>query len=320
MTRESTPGSLSIIVPFLNEADSVPLFLQRLEQVMAGQSMEWEVIFIDDGSHDATWQKLIDLHQARDNVTIISLARRFGKDVALFAGMDHASGNAVVVMDGDLQDPPEIIPQLVHKWEDGYPVVVGVRADRDGDPRLRRFCSWLFHEGVRLISKDRLPPGAGDLCLLDRSVVEHLKSFREQVRYFKGMISWIGLPRAYVPYRREPRCRGKSKWTYLKLTGFASDAIISFSRIPLRIPLTAGAFSGAFSFFYGLYLLMSRAGGGYNSTATAVLLLLTGLQMMVLCLIGEYLGHLFVEAKQRPLYIIHALKKNRKPLSRQKTN
>lgn len=319
MTRPSTGKSFSIVVPLLNEGKTAEAFLCRLEQALEKIPLAWELIFIDDGSSDATWQNLLDLHQTRDNVTIISLSRRFGKDMALFAGLDLAAGDGVVVMDGDLQDPPEIIPDLIRKWEEGSPVVVGVRADRGGDPWLRRFCSWLFHAGIRWISKNRLPPGAGDLCLLDRSVVEHLKQFREQVRYFKGMISWIGFPRAYVAYRREPRYRGKSKWTYLQLTGFALDAVTSFSRIPLRILLAAGTVAGAVSFFYGLWLLVPVFTDSHGSPATALLLMLTGLQMTILCLMGEYLGHLFMETKQRPLYIVHSLKKSKKPLVEQET-
>ena len=251
MTRSATQKSLSIIVPLLNEAETITPFLQRLDRALEGCGPAWEVIFVDDGSSDATWQKLLDLHQVRNNITLISLSRRFGKDVALFAGMDQAKGDAVVVMDGDLQDPPEIIPALI--------------------------------------------------------------------RYFKGMVSWIGFPREYVAYRREPRYRGRSKWTYLKLTGFALDAVTSFSRLPLRGFLATGTVAGVVSVFYGLYLLASILTGSPGSPATALLLLLTGLQMVILCLMGEYLAHLFMEAKQRPLYIVHSLKKSKKPLIEHET-
>lgn len=306
---------LSVIIPVYNEADGINYCMQRLTAVLDVQTIKWEVIFIDDGSTDNTWGKLTAIHQEHENVTIISLSRNFGKDTAIFAGLTKASGQAAVVVDADLQDPPEVIPQMIEKWRQGHEIVFGLRQSRHGEPLFRKILTPLFYQLIRKISDCDLPVNTGDFCLLDRRVMDEINRMPERTRYFKGLISWVGFRRATVSYRRGPRQTGKSKWNYPRLIMFAIDALTSYSRLPLRLWTFIGFGATIVGALYGLYvvlytLMMGKAVPGYASLVV-IILFLGGMQLLSIGVISEYIGHLFIETKQRPLFIVREIKPGR---------
>ncbi|MDY6822988.1 MAG: glycosyltransferase family 2 protein [Thermodesulfobacteriota bacterium] len=312
-----SPNTLvSIVVPVYNESTLLYAFTETLEDVVQVLHLKWEIIFVDDGSTDDTWSVLSDIHQTRESVMLISLSRRFGKDTAVFAGMENARGDAVVVIDADLQDPPEIIPEMIEKWQSGNDIIIGLRQDRQGERFLRKLATRFFYKLIQKISDIDLPPDAGDFCLLDRRVVKEVNRFKERTRYFRGLIGWVGFRRAFVRYERNPRQGGRSKWRYSQLAAFAIDAITSYSRLPLRIWTMTGIGAAMLGFLYGLYVLVYTliTGGdvpGYASLVM-IILLLGGTQLISIGVISEYIGHLFIEAKERPLFIVREIKATQK--------
>jgi len=301
---------LSIIIPVYNEAENINECYLRLSKVMQAIKFDYELVFVDDGSTDLSWNKLTELHQKDNRVSLIKLSRNYGKEIAMTAGLDYVNSDAVIIIDADLQDPPELIPKLIEKWQQGFDVVYAKRQQRQGESRFKKLTAFLFYRILTKISPLKIPEDAGDFRLLSRRAVEALNTLRERHRFMKGLYSWIGYPQAAVLYDREPRLSGKTKWNYWKLWNFAIDGITSFTTTPLKLASYFGLVISIFSFIFMFYiiaktLIYGNPVAGYAS-AMVVILFLGGCQLMAIGIIGEYLGRLFDESKNRPLYFIES--------------
>ncbi|MGE3730495.1 MAG: glycosyltransferase family 2 protein [Lysobacterales bacterium] len=300
--------SLCVIVPVYNEAESLPVLLPRLLAVLSGLAVQSRILFVDDGSDDASASLIEAAAEAHSEVGWIRLARNFGKEAALTAGLDHAEADAVVVIDADLQDPPELIVEFWRQFELGFDVVYGQRSARAGEGWLKRTTAALFYRLINWLSRTPLPRDSGDFRLLSRRAVLALRQLRERHRFMKGMFSWVGYRQTAVLYQRAARAAGVSKFNYWRLWNFALEGITSFSTIPLRVSGYVGLLTALSSFGFGLWivfktLVYGEPVRGYPSLMTVVLFL-GGIQLMALGMIGEYLGRLYEESKQRPLYLI----------------
>ncbi len=306
--RAQDPFRLSLVVPMYNEAEVIEGFFARVLPIVAAQSDDYEIVCIDDGSCDATRPVLARFRAEDPSIKIIGLSRNFGKEAALAAGLDHATGDAVIPIDADLQDPPELIPDLVARWREGYDMVLAVREDRRTDTAIKRLTAGLFYRIVHGLSETPIPANAGDYRLMDRRVVEALRLLPERTRFAKGLFGWLGFRQATVPYTRPERAAGASKWRYWRLWNYALDGIFSFSTLPLRIWTYLGVLialgAGAYiSFIVARTLLYGVDVPGYASLLVVVLFF-SGLNMIGLGMLGEYIGRVFIEVKQRPLYLI----------------
>lgn len=306
--KGSTELTLSVIVPAYNEEEVLPEFHRRLTSVLKNVEGQCEILYINDGSSDNTLKVINDFQDPR--VAIIDLSRNFGKEIAMTAGLDHARGQAVIVIDADLQDPPELIPKFVEKWQEGYDVVYAKRTSRDGETFLKKATAKLFYRLIQGVSRVKIPANTGDYRLLSRRAVEALKQLRETHRFMKGLFAWIGYPQVAVEYRRDPRFAGSTKWNYWQLWNFALEGITSFTINPLKIATYLGLITSAGSFAYALFiiyktLVFGEPVQGYPSLMV-VILFLGGVQLMSLGVIGEYLGRMFNETKHRPLYLINS--------------
>jgi glycosyltransferase involved in cell wall biosynthesis len=302
-------NSISIVVPVYNEQEVLPEFHRRTAEVLNGLPLEWEIVYVNDGSRDRTLEVLDQLRQADRHVAIVDLSRNFGKEIALTAGLDYASGDGVVVIDADLQDPPELIPELVRRWREGYDVVYAKRTQRDGETVLKKSTAHLFYRVMRKISRFEIPADTGDYRLLSRRAVDALKQLREQHRFMKGLFAWIGYKQIAVPYRRDPRFAGETKWNFWKLWNFAIEGITSFTIAPLKLASYLGLAVALGAFIYGMWtivktLLFGNPVPGYPSLLV-VILFLGGVQLLALGILGEYVGRMFDEAKGRPLYLVN---------------
>lgn len=300
--------TFSLVVPVYNESPNIGPFYERVARVMQGLGEPYEIIFVNDGSQDDTLDRLLALAGKDPRVKVIDLSRNFGKEIALTAGIDHATGEAVIPIDADLQDPPELIPELVAKWREGYDVVYATRREREGETWLKRATAHLFYRVVEKITPIKIPRDTGDFRLMSRPVVEALKRLRERNRFMKGLFAWVGFKQTAVYYRRERRHAGKTKWNYWKLWNFALEGITSFSYIPLQFATYFGLTVALFAFIYALFivvrtLLFGRDVPGYPSLIT-VILFLGGVQLFAIGILGEYIGRIYSEVKQRPLYIV----------------
>ena len=299
---------LSIVIPAYNEEEVLPEFHKRLTSVLEEIEGSCEILYVNDGSSDRTLEVLNDFKDPR--VWIIDLSRNFGKEIALSAGLDHARGEAVVVIDADLQDPPELIPKFIEKWQEGYDVVYARRTARDGETFIKKATAKLFYRFIQGVSRVKIPEDTGDYRLLSRRAVEALKQLRETHRFMKGLFAWIGYPQIAVNYRRDPRFAGSTKWNYWHLWNFAIEGITSFTINPLKIASYFGLATSVMSFTYALFviyktLFFGDPVQGYP-TLMVVVLFLGGVQLMSLGVIGEYLGRMFNETKHRPLYFINS--------------
>lgn len=297
---------ISIIVPAYNEEEVLPEFHRRLSTVLRTMDSHVEIVYVNDGSSDRTLEILHKFRLEDERVTIVDLSRNFGKEIALTAGLDLAVGDALIVIDADLQDPPELIPELVKNWQNGYDNVYAKRTTRDGESFLKKATAHTFYRVIHQVSRIRIPADTGDFRLLSRRAVDSLKQLREQHRFMKGLFAWIGYPEIAVPYRRDPRFAGKTKWDYWRLWNFALEGITSFTTAPLKMATYFGLVVAFGAFVYGTYfiirtLLYGNPVPGYPSLIVIVLFL-GGIQLVALGIIGEYLGRMFDEAKQRPLY------------------
>jgi glycosyltransferase involved in cell wall biosynthesis len=285
----------------------VPLF-EELDRVAAGLPYALEYICVNDGSTDQTLDLLRKQIVMRPGARIVNLSRNFGKEAALSAGMSYARGEAVIVMDADLQDPPELIPLFLEKWREGYEVVYGVRSSRRADTFLKRSTARLFYKFFNRISETKLPDGAGDFRLLDRKPVDAMLSLPERNRFSKGLFSWIGFRCIGVPFERPARIGGKTSWNYLRLFNFAIDGVTSFSIAPLRVASLVGTTISLIGFAYAGYLVLRTVFQGIDVPGYASIMVVTmtlgGVQLICLGLVGEYLGRLYVEAKARPLFLV----------------
>lgn len=301
-------AKLIVVVPAYNESEGLRDFHARLAAVLDGLDLESEVLYVDDGSRDDTYAIMRALRAADTRVSTLKLSRNFGKELALTAGLDHADADAVVVIDADLQDPPELIPTFIAHWREGYDVVYGTRATRAGETGFKKMTASGFYRVMERLSATPIPRDTGDFRLLSRRALEALKQVRERQRFMKGLFTWVGFRQLSVVYHRDPRHAGQTKWNYWRLWNFAIEGITSFSNAPLKIATYFGLLAALLAFLFGLWvlgkaLLFGDPVQGYPSLMVVVLFL-GGIQLMALGVIGEYLGRLYVESKQRPLYLI----------------
>ncbi|HTQ15490.1 MAG TPA: glycosyltransferase family 2 protein [Rhizomicrobium sp.] len=299
---------ISVVVAFYNEEETVPAFFRELDRACAGIGCAVEYICVNDGSRDRTLRLLRERMGATPGMRVIDLARNFGKEAAITAGLAEARGNAAVVIDADLQDPPSLIPAMVAKWRAGFDVVYGVRTSRASDSALKRLTAGMFYAVFNRMTDVRLPPGAGDFRLMDRRAVDALLRLPERNRFMKGLFAWVGFRQTGVEFVRDPRIGGNTKWNYFKLANFALDGITSFSIAPLRLASLAGFAASLFGFAYAAWLVVRTTVLGVDvpgyASLMVMIMVLGGVQLLCLGLIGEYLGRLYVEAKGRPLYVV----------------
>lgn len=299
---------LSLLVPCYNEEENLNILFTKLESVLKPLNISYEIVCINDGSQDNTLQHLLDYHHQNPNIKIVNLSRNFGKEAAVTAGLDFAQGNAIIPIDADLQDPPELITELLEKWREGYDVVYGVRRSRDGESFFKKFTANTFYRVIGRISSVAIPADTGDYRLLDRQVVEALKKMPERNRFMKGLFSWVGFKQTAVYFDRLPRNRGKSSFNYWKLWNFALDGITSFSSIPLKIWGYCGILISTLALIYGSFLVIKTIifgidVPGYASTII-IILFLGGIQLITLGVMGEYIARIYEEVKARPIYLV----------------
>lgn len=312
---------ISIVVPAFNEEAVLPDFHQAITRVLSEQPFDFEIVYVNDGSSDNTLSIIKELRQSNKQVTLINLSRNFGKEIALTAGLQKATGDAVVVIDADLQDPPELIPELIKEWQNGYDVVYAQRTHRIGESLLKRTTAHFFYRIIQRISKIAIPEDTGDFRILSRRAVNALNTFSEQHRFMKGLFAWIGYKQKAVHYQRDPRHAGETKWNYWKLWNFALDGITSFSIAPLKISTYFGLLTAAGAFAYGIYmvidtLIYGNPVPGYPSLIV-IILMLGGAQLVAIGILGEYLGRIFNETKRRPLYFVNEYLPSSQARSRQ---
>jgi dolichol-phosphate mannosyltransferase len=311
MADEKTPSpapTISVVVPVYNEEKNLPELHRRLKKALAGIGGESEIILVDDGSADGSRAAMLALRREDPSVRIIGLSRNFGQAMALAAGIDRARGEAIVMLDADLQHPPELIPQLVARWRAGARVVNTARREGGEDGPAKRLTSRLFYAVLRRIADIDLPPGSADFRLIDRTVADALKSMKERARFWRGLVRWAGFRQECVAYQADVRHAGKSAYSLPRMLTLAADGITSFSAFPLRLAAYLGLIVTTLSFLYILYALAvriftARAIPGWTSVLTSVLFL-GGVQLVFLGVIGEYLVRVFEETKARPLYIV----------------
>lgn len=304
---------LSVIVPVYNEEDVIDIFLSETRAVLdaAVTSREisaFEFVFVDDGSRDRTAELLAERLLADIPGRLVGLSRNFGKEAALSAGLSHVKGDIAVILDADLQDPPDLIHQMIDGWRAGYDVVYGVRVDRSSDTFMKRSTAGMFYRLFNGLANIDMPANAGDFRLIDRQVVDGLLQLPERNRFMKGLFAWVGYPSMALPYERPARRAGSGKWNYWKLWNFAIDGLTAFTTMPLRVWLYGGATVAALGFAYALYLIIrvllyGSDVPGYASLMVAVLFF-SGVQLLSIGMIGEYVARLFNEAKQRPIYLV----------------
>ncbi|WP_118182446.1 glycosyltransferase family 2 protein [Paraburkholderia phosphatilytica] len=300
---------LSLVVPFYNEEDSAEHLFARVVPVLSSlKDLDFEVICVDDGSRDGTLAKLQLLRRRYGKLKIIELSRNFGKEAALTAGLDEANGDIIIPFDADLQDPPDVIPQLVDKWRQGYDVVLAQRVDRETDTFAKRKTAAMFYRAHNALAPQHIPENVGDFRLFTREVLEALKQLPERQRFMKGLFAWVGFKSAIVEYVREPRFAGKTKFSGWKLWNFALEGFTSFSTLPLRVWSYVGSSVAAVAVLYGLFLVIrtliyGNPVPGYASLAS-IILFLGGVQLIGIGVLGEYLGRVYFETKHRPIYLV----------------
>lgn len=299
---------LSIIVPCYNEEEVIEETYKRLLSIIPSLNMKMEFVFINDGSKDKTMKKLVNIANNDDNVKIISFSRNFGHQIAITAGMDYAEGDATIVIDADLQDPVEVIIEMVDKWHEGYDIVYGKRIERKGETLFKKVSAKIFYKVLSRLTDNQIPTDVGDFRLIDKKVLNELKNMPERSRYVRGLIAWLGFDSTCVEYVREPRYAGETKYSLVKMIKLALDGIISFSYKPLKIATFIGWISSFVGFIYLIYIIFSaiftnNTVWGWASTM-AVLLFFSGIILIVLGIIGEYIARIYEEVKARPMYII----------------
>ncbi|QNK56023.1 glycosyltransferase family 2 protein [Paenibacillus sp. PAMC21692] len=298
----------SVIVPMYNEEEVIDHTYGRLKEVMDASGEPYELIFVNDGSRDRTVEKTALIASADPNVRLIDFSRNFGHQIAISAGMDYAQGDAIVVIDADLQDPPEIILQMIAKWKEGYEVVYGRRLKRKGETLFKKLTALAFYRLLRSMTNVEIPLDTGDFRLIDRKVCDVLRGLKEKNRFVRGLISWIGFRQTSVEYVREERFAGETKYPLKKMIGFALDAITSFSHKPLKIATYLGFFLSLGSFIYLIVILYQRLFTSTTiegwTTTVGLSLLFNGIILLLLGVIGEYIGRIYDESKDRPLYIV----------------
>ena len=298
----------SIVVPVYNEENVLKEFYNRTTAVLSSLKERYEIIFINDGSVDNSLTILRELHAEDSSVKVINFSRNFGHQMAITAGMDYSAGNAVIIMDSDLQDPPEVIAKLVERWKEGHDVVYAVREARKGETLFKRLTATLFYRLIVKITNVSMHADVGDFRLMDKKVIDIFRTVRERHRFIRGLVSWVGFKQTGISYIRNERFAGETKYPFRKMLKFAIDGITSFSFLPLQLAMYAGAIISLMSFASGIYILCLRIITGRFIPGIAGILVsvlfLGGIQLLFLGLIGEYIGRMYDEIKQRPLYIV----------------
>jgi dolichol-phosphate mannosyltransferase len=307
----SVPPEYSFVIPVCNERDTLDELRRRLAAVLDQLDGPAEVILVDDGSTDGSFEAMLALHERDERFKAIRLSRNFGHQIALTAGLDYAVGRAVVVMDADLQDPPEVALELTKRWREGYAVVYAVRAQRLGETRTKLWTAKLFYRLIRRLADVDMPGDAGDFRLIDRRVADAMSSMREQHRYLRGMSAWVGFDQTGVTYVRDERYAGSTKYSLRKMVRFALDGLVSFSTAPLRLTLNVGFVVSVLAFLVGIGAIVAKLAGVFTvpgwASIVVVLAFLGGVQLTVLGVMGEYVAQIHQEVKRRPLYLVRDL-------------
>ena len=308
--RPRMPESLSVVVPCYNEEEVLGELLRRLNMVLEGLGIAYEIVLVDDGSKDRTWELMQEAQRTDARLKVIRLSRNYGHQLALSCGLDQARGDVVLIIDADLQDPPELLPEMLRKWQEGYDVVYGQRTQRQGEGLMKRFLAFAFYRLISHITKANIPRDTGDFRLMDRRALDALRSLRERHRFVRGMVSWIGFQQTPIHYQRPNRYAGETKYPVKKSLLLAFDAITSFSYAPLRLASYMGAGVSIFAFIYIVIVFVLKAEGinlpGYTSMMASILLL-GGMQLLVLGIMGEYIGRIFEQGQGRPLYLVEKI-------------
>lgn len=309
---ESGSGpTLSVVVPVYNEKEVLPLLIGRLETVLMAMDLPYEILFVDDGSRDGSAELLNQFCQSHAGVSVVYLSRNFGKEAAVTAGLEQARGDAVILIDADLQDPPELMPAMVEAWRDGVDVVCMRRRTRAGESWLKRTSASLFYRLLNHVSRFEIPPDTGDFRLMSRRALNALHQLPERNRYMKGLFAWIGMPTRVLFYDRAPRAAGQSKWPWLGLLGLAFEGITSFSTAPLRWLTGVGGMAALWGAMFGVWIVLKALlhgdpVPGYPSLV-ALISFFGGIQLLTVGLVGEYVGKTYLEVKQRPVYLIREI-------------
>ena len=309
--RRVQEPSISLVVPVLNEAHSISAFVEAVRSELMPHHWQYEILFINDGSTDATLEAILSFANQDDRIRALNLSRRFGKEAALSAGLQYALGDVVIPIDVDLQDPPALIPVFIDYWHQGYDVVYGERISRKNDNLFKRLSASLFYKLFNRLSPTQIPENGGDFRLMDRRVVDAINQLPERSRFMKGLFSWVGYRSVSVPFQRPARASGTSKWNNWRLWNFALDGLLSFSTVPLRIWSYVGGVAAFFAFAYGTFiilrtLILGVELPGYASLLTTVLFL-GGIQLLSIGILGEYIGRVMLETKGRPLFVIESI-------------
>ena len=303
--------SISVVAPAYNEQEVLGEFHRRVTEVLTKLGCAYEIVLVNDGSRDATLALMHALRERDPHITVVDLSRNFGKEIALSAGLDHTKGDVVVILDSDLQDPPELIPEMLASWRLGYDVVYGVRTQRDGETWFKKLTAKYFYRLIKKISRVNIPTDTGDFRLMTRRAVDAVCQLREEHRFMKGLFAWIGFPSTPIFYRRDPRAAGTTTWNYWNLWNFALEGITSFTVAPLKVATYLGLSVAIVALLYAAVviwkaLMFSDPVRGYPSLMAAMLFL-GGVQLISIGLLGEYVGRIFNEVKQRPLYLVNRL-------------
>lgn len=310
--------SITILIPAYNEIEVLPHLNKRLNELAEGlNEYDFEFLYVNDGSRDNTLELIKNYAERDKRVSYINLSRNYGKEIAMLAGIDHITGDAMVIIDADLQDPPELIPEMISQWEDGYDDVYAKRRSRDGETWLKKTTSKLYYQLLGRVTRVPIQEDTGDFRLIDRRMIDAVRSYRESQRNTKAIFSQVGFKKREILYDRDPRLAGDTKWSYLKLVDLAINGITSFTTAPLRLASVLGVATSAFAFFYILYLFVRplfgvSTGDGYASLMAAILFF-GGVQLLSLGIIGEYIGRIFNETKQRPLYLVEEYHRGAEP-------
>ncbi|SDH93750.1 Glycosyltransferase involved in cell wall bisynthesis [Vibrio xiamenensis] len=312
-TNATTPKdqdhvTLSVVAPYFKKTQALPIFHQRLTDVLDTLNIHSEIIYIDDGSSDESTELVKQFSANKSRIRCISLSRNFGKESAMSAGLAHTQGDAVILLDADLQDPPELIPQMLEAWSQGYDVVNMQRSVRHGESWFKRFSAASFYKILNFVSKMNVPENVGDFRLLSKTVVSHINSLPEKNRYMKGIFSWPGFKQTTLQFERDPRLCGITKWNYVKLFSLAMDGLTSFSISPLRIATVLGGLTAFAVFAFTVFTLLSTLINGAPLMDVSWFIVAQfgfgGIQLLCIGLLGEYVGRIFVETKQRPVYLV----------------
>jgi glycosyltransferase involved in cell wall biosynthesis len=311
MPSTSAPAGrvlVSLVVPVFNEQEVIATFYDRATRALAAlENADYEIVFIDDGSRDTSYEQLARFAATDPHVTVLKFSRNFGHQIAISAGIDHARGDCVAVIDADLQDPPEVIASMVAAWRQGFDVVYGVRSDRAGETRIKLWTASMFYQLLGRLTNIHIPANVGDFRLMSRRVVDQVKTLREKDRFVRGLVSWVGFPQTGVTYHRDARYAGETKYPFRKMLKFSFDGITSFSTVPLKLATWMGSVTAILAVLYLLSVFVQKL-LGYTvegwATIMVAMLFIGSVQLICLGILGEYLGRIFNEVKPRPMYVI----------------